>query len=248
MSYQRIVSLVPSLTELLFDLGFGDKIIGRTRFCIHPEEKIGEIPIIGGTKNPRIEKILGLKPDFILANKEENNKEDVEELARHTEVHVTDINTVAEAVEAIGELGAMLKASKEAEKLTTRISELVAEIPRVPPVRAAYFIWKDPWMTIGNDTYIHDVMQLYALKNVYADQTRYPKTSLEELSRINPELILLSSEPYPFKEKHIAEIREHLPSARIELVDGEWFSWYGSRMLIAFKKLNTWRRGLDDRR
>ncbi|MEX0721415.1 MAG: helical backbone metal receptor [Balneolaceae bacterium] len=240
--YQRIVSLVPSLTELLIDLGLKEQLVGRTRFCIHPEKEVQDIEIIGGTKNPNIEKILSLDPDFILANKEENQKEDIAELSMQVNVRVTDIATINEALIAIFELGNLFDKKEKAEKLIAETTSLIDQKPESQPLRTAYLIWKDPWMTIGNDTYIHDVLETYELENVYGEQKRYPKISLKELAVKNPDFILLSSEPYPFKEKHKAELRESFPSAKIELVNGQWFSWYGSRMPKAFKQLNEWRK------
>lgn len=241
MTGSRIISLVPSLTELLFDLGLGPQVIGRTRFCIHPAEKVAEVPIIGGTKNPRIEKIQALNPDWVVANKEENNKADVEAIQAFCRVHITEINTVSEGLRAIGDIGRLFKRRSNAEHLIRQIESELDDIPRVEAKRAAYFIWRDPWMTAASGTYINDIMRRWGLENVYESEDRYPETTLEELARRKPEMILLSSEPYPFKEKHIAEIKAHCPDATIELVDGEWFSWYGSRMLPAFAGLNKWR-------
>ncbi len=241
MSYQRIICLVPSLTELLVDLGLKERVIGRTRFCIHPEELVSEIEIIGGTKNPTIEKIRGLNPDLIITNKEENREEDVEQLREFCEVIVTEIDTISEALDWILKLGSMLNVKSNARTMVHTIRELQSKIPKREPIPTAYFIWRDPWMTIGNDTYIHDVMKAYGLINVFGEYERYPTTDLDELSKLNPELILLSSEPYPFKAKHIEVIRKYCPDSNIELIDGEWFSWYGSRMLTAFQELNRWR-------
>lgn len=241
MSYQRIICLVPSLTELLLDLGMKERLIGRTRFCIHPAEVVENITIIGGTKNPNIEKIRSLKPDLIIANKEENRKEDVEQLHEFCKVVVTRIDTIQEALDWILKLGTLLETKENASELVSSIKMTLNQKPESPPVSTAYFIWKDPWMTVGNDTYIHDVMKTYNLINVFARHDRYPTTDLMELSGIHPELILLSSEPYPFKQKHIDEIKESCSDSRIELINGEWFSWYGSRMLSSFRELNRWR-------
>ncbi len=241
MAYKRIISLVPSLTELLIDLGLTDQIIGRTKFCIYPDHLVSEITSIGGTKNPNVEEILSLKPDLIIANKEENKKEDIEELSKYVEVVLTEIDTIDQALEWILKLGSKLDKADQCRRMVEEINSLLHKIPVTNPIKTAYFIWKDPWMTVGNDTYIHDVMTRYGLENVSGNQTRYPITSLEELTSLNPELILLSSEPYPFREKHILEIQKICSNSRIELVNGEWFSWYGSRMIPAFKELSSWR-------
>lgn len=242
--YQRIISLVPSLTELLVDLGLKDRLVGRTRFCIHPGNHIKDIPIIGGTKNPRLDKIREASPDFILANKEENRKKHIEELALGHRVHVTDIASIEDALITIHQLGNELGVSDKSKQLIRQISNLLEVRPDEPPLRTAYLIWRNPWMTIGSDTYIHDVMNHWRLINVFKDNTRYPKIKLEDLKTRQPQLVLLSSEPYPFKEKHIPEVEEALPGTRILVVDGEWFSWYGSRMLNSFEKLNVWRKAI----
>ena len=245
MSSKTIVSLVPSLTELLFDLGLGDRVIGRTRFCTHPKEKIKKIPVIGGTKNPNLEKIRGLNPDVIIANKEENRREDVEELQKDFEVMVTEIDTIEEALFAIHDIGWTFGVQEKGKKWIKSIQKEMDRVPDEPPMTAAYFIWRDPWMSVGKDTYIHSVMKHWNLENVYADKSRYPKTTLYELSLKKPELILLSSEPYPFKEKHIKEVRDICRGSNIVLVNGEWFSWYGSRMQKGFRNLNIFRRAIS---
>jgi ABC-type Fe3+-hydroxamate transport system substrate-binding protein len=243
-TYNRIISLVPSLTELIIDLGLKDKLIGRTRFCVHPKEAVENIPIIGGTKNPRIDKIMELNPDLIIANKEENRQQDIQMLREECPVEVTDIPTIKDALLAIHRLGKMLGVQKAAEILMDQIDNRLAERPKEKPIRTAYFIWKDPWMSIGGDTYIHDVMEHWNLVNVCAPQNRYPSIPPDELADYNPELVLLSSEPYPFKEKHIPAVKEVCPNARVLLVEGEWFSWYGSRMKHAFERLNVWREAI----
>ncbi|HKJ34802.1 MAG TPA: helical backbone metal receptor [Balneolales bacterium] len=245
LPYQRIISLVPSLTELLFYLGLDNHIVGRTRFCVHPATKVADVPIIGGTKNPRLDKIAQISPDLIIANKEENRKEDIAELEKNFKVYLTDIQTIEDALITIHQLGNELAVPGEAQKLVDQISTVYKERPKKPSIPTAYIIWKEPWMSIGNDTYIHDVMTHWGLTNVFEHTERYPSFELDELSEYKPRLILLSSEPYPFKEKHIDPIIRQCPEARIELIDGEWFSWYGSRMLLSFKKLNKWRSFLS---
>lgn len=244
MPQQKIISLVPSLTELLIDLGLEESIAGRTRFCIHPKEKIQKIPIIGGTKNPDIDKIEEIQPTLVIANLEENQKEDVEELQQFTDVMVTDISTVEEALFTIYEIGKKCGALEKAEKLIADIQTELNFIPDEPPMSAAYLIWRSPWMTAGGDTYIHSVMEHWNLQNVFSDQNRYPKITLDQIHAKRPELVLLSSEPYPFKEKHIPEIAAVCKKANIMLINGEWFSWYGSRMLQSFRKLNAFRKAI----
>lgn len=241
---QRIVSLVPSLTELLIDLGAGDRLVGRTRFCVHPKEKVEQVPIIGGTKNPRVDKILELDPDYVVANREENRREDVERLQEATRVRLTSIATIEEALLAIHQLGGDLGHAEAARRLTDDIAQALQERPDEPELRTAYCIWKDPWMTVGGDTYIHDVLAHWGLRNVFGGHSRYPRMELDELGRHHPELVLLSSEPYPFKEKHLQTVEQAVPGARVLLVEGEWFSWYGSRMKHAFRRLNVWRKAI----
>lgn len=243
-NHKRIISLVPSLTELLIDLGLKNQIVGRTRFCVHPKEEVKDIPIVGGTKNPRLDKIREAQPDYILANKEENRKKHIRELQKDFPVEVTDIATIEDALITIHELGKELGTEDKARNLIKRINAALEERPKESRLRTAYFIWKDPWMTIGHDTYIHNVMQHWGLENIFDDKTRYPKITFYDLAKREPELILLSSEPFPFKEKHIAEFKEAFPHTRVLLAEGEWFSWYGSHMLHSFKRLNVWRKAI----
>lgn len=245
MQHQRIVSLVPSLTELLIDLGLEKEVIGRTRFCIHPSSKIDDIPIIGGTKNPNIVKIRKLKPDFVLANLEENRKEDIEELQKFAQVEVTIINTISDALDTISDLGQKFEKEEKSISLVSKIKKVLSQKPEPKLVKTAYFIWRNPWMVAANYTYINDVMQEYGLLNVFCDHTRYPEINLHQLQKESPQLVLLSSEPYPFKQKHIIEIQSICPNSQIELIDGEWFSWYGSRMLSSFTNLNHWRKKIS---
>lgn len=244
-SPQRIISLVPSLTELVIDLGLEDKLVGRTRFCVNPKEKVEEIPIVGGTKNPRLDKIREINPDYIIANKEENRPQDIKKLMGDFEINVTDIATIEDALITIHELGQTLGKATEAEQLISDIQQRLDQRPDEPELSTAYMIWKDPWMTVGHDTYIHDVLEHWNLPNVFSDKKRYPNFNLKDLRKYNPDLILLSSEPYPFKEKHIAQVEEACPAARVLLVEGEWFSWYGSHMKHSFGRLNAWRRTIS---
>lgn len=243
---KRIISLVPSLTELLIDLGLEQHIIGRTRFCVHPKPQVENIPIVGGTKNPRLEKIRNMDPDLIIANKEENRAEDIKELGNHFKIELTDIATIEDAIITIHEFGQLFGVSEKANGLISDIQDRLDDRPDEAELRTAYMIWKEPWMTVGHDTYIHDVMEHWNLSNVFADLSRYPKITLKELKAHNPDLILLSSEPYPFKEKHMEQVQQACPATRVLLVEGEWFSWYGSHMERAFGRLNGWRKTITD--
>lgn len=242
---KSIISLVPSLTELLFDLGLEGKIIGRTRFCIHPEEKVREVDIVGGTKNPRINKIRDANPGLILSNREENRKEDIKLLQEEFRVHLTDINSIEDALLSIHEIGEICGVPDKAQELISAIRTEYDSVPDEPVLSAAYLIWREPWMSVGRNTYIHSVLTHWGFENVFGNITRYPKTTLKQISEKNPDVILLSSEPYPFRDKHAEEIASVCNESRILQVDGEWFSWYGSRMLPSFKKLNTFRKAIS---
>jgi ABC-type Fe3+-hydroxamate transport system substrate-binding protein len=232
---QRIVSLVPSQTELLFDLGLGDRVIGITKFCVHPPEWFRSKTRIGGTKTVNIAKVLALKPDFILANKEENVQEQVEELARHCAVWTSDIRTLDDALAMIGHVGALTGTEARAQEITNIIAAGFSALSaRVQTSRsAAYLIWRKPYMAAGGDTFIHDMMSRAGFSNVFGDMNRYPECTADQLAALNPAYVLLSSEPFPFKEKHIAQLQEICPHAQVQIVDGELFSWYGSRLMYA---------------
>lgn len=231
---QRIVSVVPSQTELLADLGLNDEVAGITKFCVHPEAWFRSKTRVGGTKQLNIDKIRELKPDLIIANKEENEKEQIEELAKEFPVWISDIQTIPQALQMIQVIGQLVNRTQQANEMVEQMVQSFNNMQRAAqPKRVAYFIWYKPWMSVGSDTFISNMIQTIGWQNVLADKTRYPEMTLEELVAYNPELVLLSSEPYPFKEKHIAEIKEVLPHAEVKLVDGEMFSWYGSRMLKA---------------
>jgi ABC-type Fe3+-hydroxamate transport system substrate-binding protein len=237
----RIVSTVPSQTELLFDLGLDDEIVGITWFCIHPAEKVKSKTKIGGTKNLKLDVIRDLKPDLIIANKEENQREQIEALASEFPVYISDIFTLEDAYEMMQKVGELTGKNSESEELIERIKEAFLQISKAPkPFRTLYLIWKDPYMSIGKNTFIHHMLtDICGLQNVCSEELRYPELSIEQIKDLNPELILLSSEPYPFKEKHISELQEMLPQAKILLVDGEMFSWYGSRLKLVPGYLDT---------
>lgn len=228
---ERIVSVVPSQTELLYDLGLDAEVVGITKFCVHPEDWFRSKTRVGGTKKLNIEKIRELKPDLIIANKEENTREQIEELAKEFPVWLSDITNLPGALNMIQALGQVTGQEGKANALVEEIVQGFQQLHKAnTPRRVAYFIWRNPWMSIGHDTFIHSMIQTMGWQNVLADRSRYPEITLEELKGYNPELVLLSSEPYPFKEEHIAEIKATLPDAEVKLVDGEMFSWYGSRL------------------
>lgn len=228
---QRIVSLVPSQTELLFDLGLATNIVGVTSFCVHPKAARKEKVVVGGTKNPKIERIRELKPDLVLGNKEENQLEHIEKIADFAPVWLSDIVTPNDNERLIRQVGELTNRRREALTLITEMQAAFTSLPapQEPLPTALYLIWRKPYMAAGSDTFISHMLPYAGFRNVLS-QTRYPECSPEEMKRLQPDVVLLSSEPYPFKERHISEIRQWLPEADIQLVDGEFFSWYGSRM------------------
>ncbi len=231
---KRIISLVPSQTELLFDLGLGDEVVGITKFCIHPNEWFRSKKRVGGTKTVHIDIVKSLQPDLILANKEENTREQIEELSALFPVWISDIRTVDEGLTMIREVGAITGRAAQSDQLISAIQSGFKSLTKSTcTLRVAYFIWRKPWMCAGGDTFISDMIAQMGWENVLADRKRYPEIELADLLKEDPDLILLSSEPYPFKDAHIAEIQTVLPRATVMLVDGEMFSWYGSRMLKA---------------
>ncbi|MDN4166487.1 helical backbone metal receptor [Cytophagales bacterium LB-30] len=231
---QRIVSLVPSQTELLFDLGLGDRVVGRTRFCIHPKEEVKKCESVGGTKDFTLERIAALNPDLIIGNKEENEQSRIEEVAKYFPVWMSDIVTFQDALAMISQVGALTQADKQAKNLVKEIEQGFAKL-NIPKSEkhTLYLIWKNPYMAAGTDTFIHQMMQCMGLSNVLSPNSRYPELTEADISRLDPDVILLSSEPYPFQKKHEAELKMIAPGARVLRVDGEMFSWYGSRLRLA---------------
>ncbi len=230
----KIVSLVPSQTEFLFDIGLAENIIGITKFCIHPANAMKNKTIIGGTKTINIEKILALQPSIVIANKEENEQLQIEELMKHVPVWISDIYTLEDAYQMMLSLGDVFTKSVEANELVSKIKENFLTLPKLPePKRVAYFIWRGPYMLAGENTFIDHLLQKMGLVNIapyLVNNSRYPEIEAEALRKLNPALIYLSSEPYPFKNKHIVELQSICPDASIQLVEGELFSWYGSRL------------------
>lgn len=229
----KAISLVPSITETLYSLGLIEEVVGITKFCVHPQDWFRTKERIGGTKNIHIQKIRELQPDLIIANKEENVKEQVEELAKDFEVLLTDVNNFEEALQMIRAVGNAVSKGFEADRLIAGIERKFSKINPAEQKTAAYLIWQNPYMTVGGDTFIHEMMKKAGFENIFADTNRYPETQINELKELKPEYLLLSSEPYPFKQKHIDELQQQLPGTKVILVDGEMFSWYGSRMLLA---------------
>lgn len=227
---QRIISLVPSQTELLADLGLADRIVGITKFCVHPELWRNTKPIVGGTKNFRFDVIESLQPDLIIGNKEENYREGIEQLKLKYPVWMSDIVTIRDAFGMIQQIGQLTGKENRAEEIAYQIEESFSGLKKMPPIRTLYMIWRNPWMAAASGTFIHELLTVGGFQNCLESYNRYPELSEEEMKALNPELIFLSSEPYPFQQKHVHEVKKFFPLAKILLVDGEMFSWYGSRL------------------
>ena len=242
-SPKSIISLVPSQTELLFDLGLQQSIKGVTKFCIHPADKVAGVTRIGGTKNFNFEKIASLKPDLIIGNKEENYQQGIEQLKQQYPVWMSDIENVDDALQMIVQLSELTGASQEGIELQAKIRQSFIEMERttrtkVAGMRCAYLIWQNPYMTVGHDTFIDDVLSRAGYCNVFTEHARYPEISLQAMQKAKLDVLFLSSEPYPFKNKHVAYFSEQLPNTKVMLVDGEPFSWYGSRLAKTVGYLN----------
>ncbi|MEM6684741.1 MAG: helical backbone metal receptor [Bacteroidota bacterium] len=236
---KRIVSLVPSQTELLYDLGLEDSVVGITKFCVHPYHFKSTKTVVGGTKKIKLDKIKALQPDIILCNKEENTQEMVEMLAQLYPVHVSDVKTIEESLEMILQYGAMFKCNTEASKIINKIrfhlKDFQEFVKDIPVQKVAYFIWRKPWMVAGHDTFINYLLKLCKFENIYESLGRYPEVEIKKIRlQGDPEIVMLSSEPYPFKEEHAFELGRFTHHAKTVFVDGEYFSWYGSRLAKAF--------------
>ena len=227
---KRIVSLVPSQTELLYDLGLEEQIVGITKFCVHPFHFKSTKTIVGGTKNVKFEKIKALHLDIIIANNEENTKEIVDELNKICPVWVTDIVTIEDNLQMITDFGKLFNKRVEAQKWLDKINFGLQDFQQFIAIKetqkVAYFIWANPYMVAGNNTFINELLKLNKFENIYANrEERYPEVIVQKM-RIqgDPEIVFLSSEPFPFNDHH----------AKTVFVDGEMFSWYGTRLLKAF--------------
>ncbi|MEO7524011.1 MAG: helical backbone metal receptor [Ferruginibacter sp.] len=236
---KKIISLVPSQTELLHYLELENETIGITKFCIHPQSWFQAKTRIGGTKSLNIEKIKELNPDLIISNSEENVKEEVEFLATMFPVWVTHITDLNSSIKMIDDIGQLTEKQALANMLQSEIKQKFLNLKTVissirqPLIRTCYLIWREPIMTIGGDTFINDMLRACGFQNIFEESVRYPVIENEEFKRLDCSLILLSSEPYPFSEKHMAEFQAYFPKAKLLVVDGEMFSWYGSRLLEA---------------
>jgi iron complex transport system substrate-binding protein len=243
---KRIISLVPSQTETLCDLGLEESIVGITKFCVHPYHLKSVKKVVGGTKKVNFDKIKALQPDIIICNKEENTLEIVEELSNICPVWVTNIITIADNIQMISDFGQLFNKRTEAQKWNDKIhyahSDFQNFIKDKSIKKVAYFIWANPYMVAGGDNFINSLLKMNQFQNIYEDKGRYPEVVIQKM-RIqgDPDFVLLSSEPFPFKEEHAFEIGRFTHHATTIFVDGEMFSWYGTRILKAFdyfKKLH----------
>ena len=244
----RIVSLVPSQTELICDLDLEDKLVGITKFCVHPNHLLKSKVIIGGTKKVNYNKIRLLNPDIIIANKEENSQEIVSELSKICTVWVTNIQNLDDNMQMISDFGTLFNkqilAAQWIEKIENAQVDFQNFINKKEIQSVAYFIWANPYMVAANDTFINQLLDVIKFKNVYSQLHRYPQIELEDLKNKNLDLLFLSSEPFPFAEKHKIELQQ-FTKAKIILVDGEFFSWPGSRILQSFTYFKKLHQNLD---
>lgn len=233
---KRIISIVPSQTEYLWDLGLDEEVIGITKFCIHPNDWYRSKTRVGGTKTLNFDVIRELQPDLIIANKEENTQEEIEQLSEEYPVWISDIYTLDDAFEMMRSIGQLVDKQNRAHDIVNMIKNRFEALAKDSNKRVLYFIWKDPNMCAGSYTFIDDMIKRIGLINVAAKElhlSRYPELTNEQILIADPEAILLSSEPFPFKDKHIEQFQSIVPKAKIQLVDGEMFSWYGSRLIQA---------------
>lgn len=256
---RRIVSLVPSQTELLHYLGLEDEVAGITKFCIHPRHWFAQKPRVGGTKDIDINKVLALTPQLVIANKEENVRAQVEALRNTVPVWVSDVNTLRDACNMVTQVGLLTGKQQQAESLASQIEYLFSKLRAeggsaatnhsqhpytttnpYKTIRVAYLIWQQPYMAAGGGTFIGDMLRCCGFTNVFENEPRYPQVTVQQLAELQCSHVFLSSEPYPFKQQHADALRSLLPGVQPVLVNGEMFSWYGSRLLLAtqyFKEL-----------
>ncbi len=248
-SPKRIISLVPSITELLHYFGLDEYVVGVTNFCVHPTSWRKNKSRLGGTKDPDLARIKTLKPDLIICNKEENRKEDVLNLAEEFPVYISDVKTIQDAQNLIADIGSICDVCDRSvdlnEQITVQLNRLSANL--FPKITVSYIIWNDPIFTIAHGTFIFNMLQLVRLEQLsYPSKTNYPQVTQQQLSQSKPELILLSSEPYPFKNLHLKKWKAKFPESKVLRVDGEYCSWYGSRMLSGMKYLEDLRNKIDN--
>lgn len=229
----RIVSLVPSQTELLAAIHLQNEVIGITKFCVHPSDWFQQKIRVGGTKNVHIDRVRLMQPDLVIAGKEENRKDQVDEIADFCPVYTSNVTCYDDALQMIVDIGTLTGKFKEALEIKHTIQAAFEKVTNSQRLTALYLIWREPWMAAGNDTFIHSMLQMAGFENVLHTESRYPALTSEQIIALNPQVVLLSSEPYPFKEQHQVALQALLPQAKVILANGEMFSWYGSRMQFA---------------
>lgn len=228
---KRIISLCPAITATLFEIGLNDEVVGRTRFCIYPKEQVAKVPVVAGTKDIQIDHIRALKPDLIIAEKEENTKEIVTQLEKEFPVFVFEIQSIQENKRMIQDLGKLVHKSKEATELASAIETAFKNLPNMQGKRAAYMIWRTPHMVVGDSTYINSVLESLHLVNPFTQfDGRYPAITFEDLQNAQLDYLFLATEPFRFQDKHVQEFAEKLPGVKVSLIDGEMF-WYGVKMI-----------------
>ncbi len=230
---KRIVSLVPSQTELLFDLGLEAEVVGITKFCIHPKQKVRPVAKVGGTKDFKLNLIRALQPDLIIGNKEENEEGKIRQLQTEFPVWMSDIATLPHALQMISLVGNLVGRQEKAQQLLANLNARFGQLKKgvgTNRKKVLYLIWRKPFMAAGSATFIDHMLQACGFENAVA-ASRYPELSAQQMAVLQPDEVFLSSEPYPFKQPHIDELSAILPGAKVRLVDGEMFSWYGSRLL-----------------
>lgn len=247
----KIVSLVPSITETLYHLDVEKYVVGITKFCVHPPHFKHTKEIVGGTKKVNIEKIKALEPDIVFCNKEENTPEIVAQLREFTQVYVTEIKTIDDSKRMIENLGRILNRRNQADLLNRKIDLKLLNfkefIKDAAPKKVAYFIWYNPWMVAGDQTYINHLLELNNYENIYTKEQGYPEINPKRIRHEgDPEVLFFSSEPFPFKDEHAFEISEYTNRSGAVFVDGEMFSWFGARLLKAFDYFKTVRERLEE--
>lgn len=233
---KRIVSLVPSQTEFLIDIGA--LVVGRTKFCVHPEKRVREIQVIGGTKNFRFDAIQALNPDLIIGNKEENYQEGIEKLSQDFPVWMSDVYSLDDAFNMMKSLGEFCDLKVQSDEIIQDCRSEMNKAKNSKSGKVIYLIWQNPWMAAGKNTFIDHLLSHLGYENLIQEE-RYPGLAFDEITKLNPDIILLSSEPYPFRQKHIDKCQSMWPEIECQLVDGELYSWYGSRLRKWAKSAET---------
>jgi len=248
MAPARIVCLVPSITELLCDLGLAEQLVGRTGFCVHPWEIVRHVPKVGGTKDVKLDRIRALAPTHAIVNVDENRREDADALREFVpHVIVTHPCAPRDNLDLYRQMGATFDREAQAETLRARFEDAYCEATDAaagrPPRDVLYLIWRDPWMSISRETYISRTLGLFGWRTLPATpDVRYPELNLSDYAG-RAEHVLLSSEPYHFKDRHLGEVAQLVPGAEVSLIDGEMTSWYGSRAISGLSYLARYTAG-----